>query len=464
MQGRAYAGYLLPVIAISAMLFLLILTLSHLTAVHDQMRNNDQANMTWVLSRTQIKTLRLQASARQHDGSAQANEELVHHLTLLLSRLHLLVEGPQQRFLKAIDTESELLARTEAFLDTYQGAVQGKVLGPGQLEILVAQLVILQEELEQISRKVMFRQWEIDGRQLDGYRNTVLGAITLLVGILFCSLFISAKLLLTLKRTQAAHATELRSMELEARLISEQQVNGLYRHFASMMSHQFRTPLSVMDASLQRLLRTRGPLSREELTRRVGKAREAIVRLTTVLDTLLTTDHPLETERLPSEAYELRLIAQRAIAIQQLTTPRARIELKGGTDTVLAKCNPGMTEQILLNLLSNAVKYGPPGKPVMVRVHEGGDMACCDVTDAGGLLAENDIPELFKRHFRGVQASVAPGSGLGLNIAMQLAQLQEGRIQVGVEPGKHTTFTLMLPLATVSDTPVTKGSERSDDT
>lgn len=449
MKRPAYTGYLLPVIAISAMLFLLIMTLSNLTAVHDEMRNSDQTNMTWVLSQTQLKGLHLQIAIRNHDGSTQSLRGLTHNLALLLSRLYLLEDGPQRRFLKTIDADHTLSAQTAAFLDIYQQTSQGRIQ-QHQIEALTDLLTALQQSLARISQQAMFQQWELAGSQLDSYRNTVLTAIALLVGILFCSLFISAKLLLTLKRTQETHAIELRSIELETRLISEQQSNELYRHFASMMSHQFRTPLSIMDASLQRLLRAAGPLSREELSHRVGKAREAIARLTAVLNTLLTTDKPMDTERVPSEVHDLRSIAERAISIQQFATPHALCELSACSDAgVLAHCNPGMTEQILLNLLGNAVKYGPPSQKIIVYVYRQERTACCSVTDAGGLVDDSEIPYLFERHFRGKHASKVEGSGLGLSIAQQLAQLQEGLLQVEVKPGERTTFTLSLPLAAI---------------
>lgn len=446
MARSTYAGYLVPVIAVSAMLALLTLTLSHLTAVHDNMRNGDQANMTWVLSQTQIQGLELRVALQSYDGSHNAHQELTHRLSLLLSRLHLLEDGPQRRFLQSIDAEYSLSAQATALLELYERFQNGSP-DSMELEAPLEQLALLQQALAKIAQKAMLEQWELDGHKLDTYRNTVLTAIALLLGILLCSLFISSKLLMALKRSQQTHAAELRSMELETRLLSEQQAKQLYRHFASIMSHQFRTPLSIMDASLQRLLRASGPLSREELSRRVGKTREAITRLTDTLDTLLTTDKPLTTERSSAGPHELNTIVERAIAIQRLATPESRFELLADSpQATLAHCDPGMTEQILLNLLSNAAQYGPAQQAIVVHVHAQEQTACCSISDAGGRLGSDDLPFLFQHSFRGEHASEIQGSGLGLSIAQQLAQLQNGHIRVEVDPGKQTTFTLSLPL------------------
>ena len=456
MKRAGYTGYLVPVIAVSAMLVMLTLTLSHLAAVHDDMRNGEQANMTWVLSQTRIKGLELKVALQRYDYSHDAHQELTHRLALLLSRLHLLEDGPQRRFLETMDAQHSLAPETSSLLTLYERAQHEPE--SVQPHALLEQLAFLQQDLAHIAQKAMLAQWELDGQKLDSYRNTVLTAIMLLVGILVCSAFISINLLMALKRVHQAHAMELRSLELEARLISEQQANELYRHFASMMSHQFRTPLAIMDASLQRLLRNTGPLSREELSRRVGKSRDAISRLTDVLDALLTTDKPLATRHAPVATHELRPLAERAIAIQLLATPDARFELLAeNSQPVLAHCNPGMTEQILLNLLSNAAKYGPAGHKIRVRIHTQEQAACCSISDAGGQLNTEDIPLLFKRSFRGEHASKIKGSGLGLSIARQLAQLQAGRIRVEVDPGEHTTFTLVLPQE--ASTPVRETDE-----
>ena len=88
-----------------------------------------------------------------------------------------------------------------------------------------------------------------------------------------------------------------------------------------------------------------------------------------------------------------------------------------------------------------------------MHVHKREQTACCSVTDAGGLLDNSEIPYLFERHFRGKRASGINGSGLGLSIAQQLAQLQEGLLHVEVTPGKRTTFTLSLPMAAIDANP-----------
>jgi len=443
-----YTGYLVPVLAIAGMLLLLILTLLRLTAVQQAMRSDDQANMTWVLSQTHIKSLQLLNLAQRHDATEASQHALVRHQQLLLSRLQLLNDGPQRRFLAQINADGILLSHTEALRALYQDGTPDNNR-PELLKQLVDRLNVFHEQLQDISRQAMIQQWEDAGRELDSYRNTVLTAITLLVGILLCSLFISAKLLLTLRAARETHASRLHSLELEARLASERRASELYRHFAGMMSHQFRTPLAIMDASLQRLLRAREPLSRAELSRRIGKARNAISRLTAVLDTLLDIPRSADSEtHTPPTAQSLAAIASQAIAIQQAATPQAQLILQTphGED-ILALCNAGLTEQILLNLLSNAVKYGPSHAPITLRVYRCGEQACCSVADTGGRIDNHELPRLFERSYRGQQAAGAAGQGLGLSVAQQLAQLQAGQIEVHIEPGQRTEFILSLPTA-----------------
>ena len=104
-------------------------------------------------------------------------------------------------------------------------------------------------------------------------------------------------------------------------------------------------------------------------------------------------------------------------------------------------------ERILLNLLSNALKYTLKGR-VAVRVRAGDGSAIVEVQDTGIGVAADELPRLFERFHRieGVQARTHEGSGIGLALVQELMRLHHGRIEVDSQPGVGTRFTLRLPL------------------
>jgi two-component system, OmpR family, sensor histidine kinase MprB len=93
------------------------------------------------------------------------------------------------------------------------------------------------------------------------------------------------------------------------------------------------------------------------------------------------------------------------------------------------------------NLLDNAAKHSPPGGVVEVEAVGGG----VRVRDHGAGVAEEDIPHLFDRFYRGVSARGRPGSGLGLAIVRQVAEQHHGTVRAANAPGGGAEFTLSLP-------------------
>jgi signal transduction histidine kinase len=105
-------------------------------------------------------------------------------------------------------------------------------------------------------------------------------------------------------------------------------------------------------------------------------------------------------------------------------------------------------KQVFFNLLDNAIAYTPDGGSIRVSLLTDGSQAEVTVADSGiGILPE-DMPHVFERFFRSEEARARnhEGTGLGLAIARQVVHAHQGRIGVSSEPGKGTTFQVLLPL------------------
>ncbi|MTJ05660.1 MAG: PAS domain-containing protein [Sediminimonas qiaohouensis] len=239
-----------------------------------------------------------------------------------------------------------------------------------------------------------------------------------------------------------------RTRDLDEALQRERSAADLYRNFAAMVSHQFRTPLAVADSALQRLIR-RGPRADpDEVADRAVRARNAIAGLTrlvaSTLDTVRLDAGQLGARRVRCEISE---IVHAVCARQRDAAPEREIRIEaaqaiGGT---AALCDPAHAEQILENLLSNAVKYAPEDTPVCVALHGDTTHVWCDVRNSGPPVAEADREKIFERNYRGANSAGIAGTGIGLFMARTLARMQGG--DVALQPGADgVAFRLTLPL------------------
>lgn len=247
-------------------------------------------------------------------------------------------------------------------------------------------------------------------------------------------------------RDHLEQLVQARTQELDAALTRERATAELYRNFGTMISHQFRTPLAIVDSALQRLMRRSERLSPAEVLERGGKARHAIARLIKLVESTLDAAR-LDAGRIEiaSQACDLGALAK-AVCAEQGAGRRIIVALPEGAPAV-AYCDPVHAENILINLLSNAVKYSTAGTAIDVMVSSEGDGIACAVSNQGAIASPAERDSLFERYFRGSNAEGRPGIGIGLYMARTLARMQEGDVQLSERGDGRITFTLLLPQA-----------------
>ncbi len=163
---------------------------------------------------------------------------------------------------------------------------------------------------------------------------------------------------------------------------------------------------------------------------------------------------------------DLREIARSAAAtVAPLADSHHRVVLDLPERRVRVKLDPDRTRTIIANLLSNAIKYSPDGGEITCQVRARGGVARVAVTDQGLGIARDDLPILFTRFGRVItpQTEHLKGTGLGLFLGRQLAQLQGGDITVASVEGEGSTFTLQLPVAGAAEPGAHPPERRSSD-
>ena len=252
-----------------------------------------------------------------------------------------------------------------------------------------------------------------------------------------------------------AHAFE------EARLRAEAlaEIDRAKTTFFSNISHEFRTPLTLMLGPLEELLSqqsgTNSPQrSLIEVTHRNG------LRLLKLVNTLLDFSR-IEAGRIQVDYQPTDLAALTAelASLFQSATNKAGLQL-------IVECPPlpepvyvdrEMWEKIVLNLLSNAFKFTLGGH-IAIKVSPNPDhsAALVTVSDTGIGIAPAELPRVFDRFHRvaGAKGRSIEGSGIGLALVQELVKLQHGAIAVESELGHGTVFTITLPFGTSSYLPV----------
>lgn len=237
-----------------------------------------------------------------------------------------------------------------------------------------------------------------------------------------------------------------RTRDLDNALRRERSASDLYRNFAAMVSHQFRTPLAVADSALQRLIR-RGPRADfAEVSERAGRARGAIAGLTRLVDCTLDAAR-LDAGQIGArrEECDLNEIMQVACKHHRDTVPDRRVETKqASSGQATAFCDPALAEQILENLLSNAKKYAVPETAVFVTLHGDDEHLFCDVYNTANPIPPEDREQLFERNHRGSNSVGVAGTGIGLFMARTLARMQGGDVTL-LSDDNGVTFRMILP-------------------
>jgi signal transduction histidine kinase/DNA-binding response OmpR family regulator len=222
--------------------------------------------------------------------------------------------------------------------------------------------------------------------------------------------------------------------------------------FFSNVSHEFRTPLTLMLGPLGQALDfgdELAPRLREELT----VVHRNALRLQKLVNTLLDFSR-IESGRIQAsyEACDLASLTAELASNFRSATERAGVRLVVDCPVLPEPVwiDREMWEKIVLNLLSNAFKFTFEGEIVVRLSQQDPHFTELIVSDTGVGIGQADLPHLFERfhRIRGARARSHEGSGIGLALTQELVKLHAGTIAVSSTPGKGTTFTVRIPTGT----------------
>jgi signal transduction histidine kinase len=235
---------------------------------------------------------------------------------------------------------------------------------------------------------------------------------------------------------------------LEEKLAQEQHLALLQRNFVSMASHEFRTPLTIIDGHAQRLIKLKDRVATDEISERAGKVRGAVLRITHLIDNLLNTSRLFDGGgRLyfRPEEIDLASLLHEVIQLHREIAPGSQIKEKWGTAPLHMMGDPKLLFQVFSNLLSNAIKYSPNGGLIEISAETHPQDVVVAIEDHGIGIPEKDLDRLFERYHRGSNVSGIVGTGVGLYLVKMVADLHGGSVAVDSREGQGSRFTLRLP-------------------
>lgn len=245
-----------------------------------------------------------------------------------------------------------------------------------------------------------------------------------------------------------------------------QEENERFREnieFFSNMSHEFRTPLTLVNGAVESLSSSGGISGNDARMVKVIQRNSArMMKLVTQMLDFNKIDR--NTLRLSVSHRDVGMLMRRTLDMFAVGAEQKSIDLhlEGCEKPLHAWIDGDKVEKMMFNLISNALKYTPPSGKVTVRVSADGGMLRIDVEDTGIGVPDEMHEAIFERFTRtGEGRKVAGGSGIGLYYTRALASIHHGTVSVRNMPGGGSCFTITLPAAEASYSDAEKGGEQN---
>lgn len=234
-----------------------------------------------------------------------------------------------------------------------------------------------------------------------------------------------------------------------ADITKQRELQEMKNDVMAMVTHEMRTPLTAIKGMSEVLMQFDiEAVRRHEMHQTIHEAAQRLSRM---------IDEYLDLSRLESGARPLRLTAVRLAAlventvllIEPLAAQRGiKLTRRFANDLPGVFVDEDLISRALTNLLSNAIKYSPANTEVVVSAKTEGKTAFISVTDQGYGVPLELRSHIFEKFYRipRVEDIDAPGTGLGLAMVREIAELHGGRVLLESEPGSGSTFTLRLPI------------------
>ena len=310
-------------------------------------------------------------------------------------------------------------------------------------------------DTQQKEKELMEKELELS-KQANLQNQIIIGAILLI--LLLTALFQYLKNKTKLKQQKAEHALQLEQAEAD----KLRELDQIKSTFFANISHEFRTPLTLIKTPLQDLIKGKLKGRQEKYFRIMDRNAD---RLMNLINQLLDLSK-LESGKMQLEVAEgdiNKFVRAIAYSFESLAF-RKQIEFQVNISqkTINGFFDRDKLEKILTNLLSNAFKFTPEEGRISIEAERMEDKFFIKVSDNGMGIPKSHLPNIFERFYHVGEASdVQASSGVGLALTKELVEMHKGKIEVESEENKGSAFMVILPISKnnfseneISDTPL----------
>lgn len=248
---------------------------------------------------------------------------------------------------------------------------------------------------------------------------------------------------------QVALANHRAERAIQQALEQEKQLNELKSQFVSMVSHEFRNPLSSLLLTLD-LLEQQNLFTREKQLTYIQRGKTVIKEMVQLITDVLVVGE-VEREQFQCQSEPVDIVWFCSSLVDDLksrpeTEHKLILTVRGCSEAEhpFYDLDPKLLQHILNNLMENAMKYSPVGSQVTFELQCEPDYVQFQIQDRGIGLTKQDQEKLFTPFHRGSNVGKIRGTGLGLSIVKKCVDTHQGKIAVESEVGVGTLFTVTL--------------------
>jgi signal transduction histidine kinase len=252
--------------------------------------------------------------------------------------------------------------------------------------------------------------------------------------------------------TESVTAIALNSELISRSLEKEKQLNLLKSRFVSMASHEFKTPLTLIQLAAEVIGKVTNDLGHPLVKKYTETIKNGVKNLTNVLNDFLSMEL-LETGKINpilSEFDVVKFAGDITEDMQVLAKKQQQVVYRHTGGAGLVWLNASLLKNCVINLISNAIKYSGPDSVIEFSTTITNSELILIVRDNGIGIPEDDQQHLFEAFFRANNTGNVPGTGLGLNIVGRYTELMNGTISFESKVNEGTAFTITLPVKPVA--------------
>lgn len=323
------------------------------------------------------------------------------------------------------------------------GYSKSELIGKVAAEILVAKTIksVMQEKVQarssgisesydvEIIRKSGDKGWlRISGSPIYDVKGEVVGSIGLHADI-------------TLEK--------VKERSLNQSLSKEKELNKLKSQFITTASHEFRTPLSIIQSNVELMcmqIAKKMPEEKSNFSVYFDRVKNEIENMSELMDQVLMIDK-INSGKIESNRMAIDLVATcKQVALKMKSASEARsLDIHVSGNPIMLKTDLQLFEQVILNLTSNAFKFSENSNPILHLFFNQKNIGIHIIDDGIG-IPEKDQSDLFQPFYRASNAVDIPGTGLGLSIVKNIMHNLKGKVEIESKQGIGTKVMLLFPL------------------